>query len=91
MLRPLRLLAIAVIACGLVGAVPAALANAPLFQTETAAHQHCPKDTVVWLNTQSGVYHFRGQRWYGRTRNGAFACRREVDRDGGGRATRNGQ
>lgn len=70
--------------------VVAVSANVALFQTEQEAQQHCPTDTVVWVNTKSGVYHFRGQRWYGATANGAFVCRNEADQ-AGYRATRNGQ
>jgi hypothetical protein len=38
--------------------------TAPLqeFPTEQQAQVHCPRDTVVWLNLPSGVYHFQGQR-----------------------------
>jgi hypothetical protein len=61
-----------------------------LFATEQQAQGHCPRDVVVWLNLPSGVYHFKGQRWYGRTRSGAYTCRLEADR-AGDRATRNGQ
>lgn len=43
-----------------------------LFQNEQQAHKHCPQDTVVWLNPSSGIYHFKGQRWYASTNNGAF-------------------
>ncbi len=62
----------------------------PFFQTETAAQAHCPKDTVVWLNTPSGIYHLKGMRWYGNTLHGAYVCKREADA-AGDRATRNGQ
>lgn len=61
-----------------------------LFSTETAAHRHCPADIIVWVNTPTGVYHFKGMRWYGTTTNGAYICRREADK-AGYRATRNGQ
>ena len=61
-----------------------------LFSTEQAAQQHCPADTVVWLNTKSSVYHFKGQRWYAATKQGAFVCKKEADA-AGTRATRNGQ
>jgi hypothetical protein len=61
-----------------------------LFATEAAAQRHCPDDVVVWLNTASGIYHEKGMRWYGRTRHGAYVCRKEADA-AGDRDTRNGQ
>ncbi|MDB5093116.1 MAG: hypothetical protein JWO85_1217 [Candidatus Eremiobacteraeota bacterium] len=60
------------------------------FQTEAATQQHCPRDEVVWLNTNSGIYHEKGMRWYGRTKYGAYVCRKEADA-AGDRDTRNGQ
>jgi hypothetical protein len=60
------------------------------FPTEQQAQQHCPKDTVVWVNLPTGVYHFKGERWYGTTKSGAFVCEKEADQ-AGDRATRNGQ
>jgi hypothetical protein len=68
---------------------PASLAQAQ-FPTEQPAQQHCPKDVVVWLNLPTGVYHFKGERWYGKTKRGAFVCEKDADR-AGDRATRNGQ
>jgi hypothetical protein len=44
------------------------------FPSEVQAQQHCPSETVVWLNLPSGVYHYKGERWYGRTNNGAFGA-----------------
>jgi hypothetical protein len=69
---------------GLVAFAGVALAlspNAPLatFPTEAQAQQHCPRDTVVWLNLPTSVYHYKGQRWYGTTVPGAFVCRSEAD------------
>jgi hypothetical protein len=61
-----------------------------LFETEGAAQTHCPADIVVWLNTPSGIYHFKGMRWYGNTLRGAYVCKKEADA-AGDRATRNGQ
>jgi hypothetical protein len=80
---------------GMVAFAGVALALSPsappsTFPSEVQAQQHCPSETVVWLNVPSGVYHYKGERWYGRTNNGAFACRGEADK-GGDRASRNGQ
>jgi hypothetical protein len=70
--------------------VPVSTGSLQLFATEDAAQQHCPRDTVVWLNTNSGIYHEKGMRWYGNTRHGAYVCRKEADA-AGDRDTRNGQ
>jgi hypothetical protein len=68
----------------------AAAPTPALFQTEAAAQAHCPRDTVVWLNIPTGIYHEKGMRWYGRTKHGAYVCRKEADA-AGDRDTRNGQ
>jgi hypothetical protein len=64
--------------------------NLTLYTTEQTAQKHCPKDTVVWLNLPTGIYHFQGQRWYANTKTGAFVCEKEAD-EAGDRATLNGQ
>ena len=61
-----------------------------LFDTESAAQAHCPKDVVVCLNIPSGIYHYNGERWYGRTKHGAYVCEKETVK-AGGRASENGQ
>jgi hypothetical protein len=73
------------------GTAPAnALQSPALFTTEQEALQHCPRDTVVWLNLPTGIYHFKGQRWYGNTKHGAYVCKKEADQ-AGDRGPRNGQ
>jgi hypothetical protein len=62
----------------------------PLFDAESAAQAHCPRDVVVWLNIPSGIYHYKGERWYGRTKHGAYACEKEAIK-AGDRASENGQ
>jgi len=92
------LLAFAGVAPGHGAAVPAATGQAaivadslpPLFDTESAAQAHCPKDVVVWINIPSGIYHYKGERWYGRTKHGAYACEKEAIK-AGDRASENGQ
>ncbi len=49
------------------------------FRTEAAAEEHFAGANVVWLNTATGVYHEKGSRWYGATRDGAYACRIDVE------------
>jgi len=60
------------------------------FTTEPQAQQHCPSDTVVWLNLPTKIWHYKGERWYGRTKNGAFVCLKEAAASGA-RGTHNGQ
>lgn len=62
---------LAVIEPAIVGTTPSSAATAgsatrtlPLFASESAAQAHCPRDVVVWLNTASGIYHLKGERWY---------------------------
>ena len=69
---------------------PVSTGSLQLFSTEAGAQRHCPRDTVVWLNTNSGVYHEKGMRWYGNTKAGAYVCKSEAD-TAGDRDTRNGQ
>ena len=52
---------------------------APHFHSEQEAKQHCPHDSIVWVNTKTGVYHLKGERWYGATKDGAYVCRKEAD------------
>lgn len=69
---------------------PVTAGSLHLFASESAAQAHCPRDVVVWLNTNSGIYHEKGMRWYANTKAGAFVCRKEADA-AGDRDTRNGQ
>jgi hypothetical protein len=73
---------------GLTLAIPAF--GLETFTDEAKAQQHCPKDTVVWLNLPTMIWHYKGQRWYARTQHGAFACEKEAAA-GGARGTKNGQ
>jgi hypothetical protein len=52
------------------------------FRTEEQAQTHCPKDIVVWLDPQSGLYYFKGHGSYGRSNAGRYACRTEADAAG---------
>jgi hypothetical protein len=58
------------------------LAALPTFPTQAAAQAHCPQDTVVWVDTDSGVYFFQGDKSFGQAQPGAYAC--EKDADGAG-------
>jgi hypothetical protein len=37
---------------------------------------------IVWVNTNSGVYHCPGTRWYGKTKSGQFMSQREAQSKG---------
>ncbi len=88
----IRLLAVFAVLASLGGSpAPAEVAQQlTLFQGEQEAQKHCPADVVVWVNLPTGVYHFKGQRWYGNTKSGAFVCKAEADK-AGDRPTKNGQ
>ena len=89
-----RLLVPVFVLIGLLLPTPGAALSptAPLssFPTEAQARQHCSSDMVVWLNLPTGIYHLKGQRWYGLTKSGAYVCRGEADR-AGMRGSLNGQ
>jgi hypothetical protein len=36
------------------------------------------------------IYHWKGMRWYGNTKNGSYVCKKEAD-ENGNRGTLNGQ
>jgi hypothetical protein len=82
----------ALLAASLALSAPAADAatSPPIFASEQEAQKHCPSDIVVWLNLPTGIYHFKGQRWYGATKTGAYVCKKEADKVGD-RGSRNGQ
>lgn len=39
-------------------------------------------DIKVWVNTNSGVYHCPGTRWYGNTKHGEYMTQREAQKKG---------
>ncbi len=96
----IRVLFVSVLLAAAVGGTPAfaaaetsalsIVAVPAMFDTETAAQVHCPRDVVVWLNIPTHIYHEKGMRWYGRTKNGAYVCKKEANA-AGDRDTRNGQ
>ena len=53
------------------------------FSSEQAAKSHCPGDAIVWVNLGgSKAYHMSGNKYYGKTRHGAFMCQKEADQSG---------
>src|SRR3984893_14837761 len=74
----LVLIAVA-LSCAACGESPTVLTA---FRTEELAQTHCPKDIVVWLDSQSGLYYLKGHGSYGRSSAGRYACRTEADAAG---------
>ena len=58
------------------------------FSTEAQAKARCPSDTVVWVNLDSKIYHFAGNKSYGTTKSGAYMCERDAT-VAGSRAAKN--
>ncbi len=58
------------------------------FASEQEAKGRCPSDTVVWLNSNSSVYHFQGTHNYGHTKEGAYMCEADA-KAAGDRAAKN--
>jgi hypothetical protein len=53
------------------------------FSTEAAAKGHCPGDTVVWATlSRAHAYHLSSDRYYGKTKRGAYMCQKDADRAG---------
>jgi hypothetical protein len=74
----------AVVAANLVlGVVPAARAGSlSIYRAAGEAQQHCPHDTIVWLNLATRLYYLKGERLYGHGPNSAYACKSEADGTG---------
>src|ERR1700746_809249 len=63
-------------------AAPSTLAS-DQFSSEQAAKSHCPGDSVVWVNLGgSKAYHVSGDKYYGKTKHGAYMCQKEADQSG---------
>lgn len=53
------------------------------FSSEQAAKGHCPGERIVWADLGgSKAYHTSGDRYYGKTKHGAFMCQRDADQSG---------
>lgn len=41
-----------------------------------------PQKGMVWVNTESGVHHREGDRWYGKTKDGKFMKEEDAKKAG---------
>jgi hypothetical protein len=66
------------------GAASYAAAQGPLslFPNAAQAQQHCPNDSVVWLDFKKRIYYLQGQLLYARGRTATYVCRDEAKRNG---------
>jgi hypothetical protein len=53
---------------------PSTTSSAPAQTSATTKPQAPPANAagVVWINTDTGVYHKQGTRWYGKTKHGKY-------------------
>lgn len=58
------------------------LLDVPHFQFEQQAQLHCPANSVVWATSRLGTYNLSGERWYGQTADGTFACLQDAEKAG---------
>lgn len=72
---------VALLALALLGACAHSPPVIMAFRTEQQAQQHCPDDTIVWLDSSTGNYFLKGSGSYGRNA-GRYACRSEADSAG---------
>ena len=62
-------------------ALSASAFAAKSYETEEKAAKAC-KTEVVWTNTATGVFHVKGTRYYGTTKDGAWMCRAAAEKAG---------
>ena len=64
----------------LICALPASYLSVPVAHAAQTKVQK--KEVKVWVNTNSGVYHCPGTRWYGKTKHGEYMSECEAIKAG---------
>jgi hypothetical protein len=66
-----------------VGAASAQQTQKPTAQVQSPpASLNCGSDQVVWVNTSTKVYHTKGDRYFGNTKQGKFTCEKTATSEG---------
>jgi hypothetical protein len=82
MLRSALAISLLICGAGILAQAAQAASQPPTYASAAESKKACPHDIVVWLNTKSRYYHYKGQPWYGTTDVGAFVCKAEADMAG---------
>jgi competence protein ComEA len=61
---------------------PSAAAKSTEPAKPTAQAQQPPVKGMVWVNTDSGIFHREGDRWYGKTKSGKFMTEADAVKEG---------
>jgi hypothetical protein len=77
-MRHVRLLGTVLLALCFLSAPTIPAANSAL----RLSSQSDKKEVTVWVNTNSGVYHCPGTRWYGNTKEGKYMSECEAQKAG---------
>jgi hypothetical protein len=74
--RRLRMLVLV----AMLGVLPSAATALPLtsFRYEKQAQDHCPGDTVVWLDFRKEAYYLKRQKRYGLGSTSSYVCLKEA-------------
>lgn len=59
-----------------------AVAVTPFRPVALTTHTQGNPNATVWVNTNSGVYHCSGTRWYGKTKEGRYMKQKEAQASG---------
>ena len=76
----IRLFGLAMTAAVVLAAAGAQAQSLTPFRYPHQAQEHCPGDTVVWLDFKKGRYYLSNQKFFGRGLDGSYACLQEARR-----------